>query len=65
MRYRLIITKEFDKDIHDLWGIEEWLGNYTDRADGLAAFIQVLQEDAGAAIEDATWVLEETEENTP
>ena len=62
MKYRLIITKEFDKDIHDLWGVEEFLKNHTERADGLAAFTQVLQEDVGAAIEGATWALEELDE---
>jgi len=62
MKYRLVITKEFDKDVHDLWGIEECLENHTDRAEGLAAFIRVLQEDVTAAIEDATWVLEELDE---
>lgn len=61
-RYRLTITKEFDDS---LWGIEEFLAEagYEDRAEGLAAFIEIMQEDVHEAISGSHWELKEVTDN--
>ncbi len=58
-RYRLTITKEFEDS---LWGIEEFLADYENREEGLAAFIEIMQEDIVEVVYGAHWQLEEATE---